>query len=145
MLAPFFFFRDPDAIVRPCITFSSCIKAFSQPEIIEKFYSSAINGETTASKTTRLSSFPEYLLLHLKKFFVNSEYQASKLDVAVEMPDTLDLSEIKGIMDEPFCNFSTHTQKLKLMSNSFLIRLWTTTERRTFTGCRGKSSPTRSR
>ncbi|KAK6620294.1 hypothetical protein RUM44_006695 [Polyplax serrata] len=92
---------DPESLVRPHIKFSSCLEAFSQPEIIERFYSSAINRATTASKTTRLSSFPDYLLIHLKKFYVNSEYQASKLDVSVEMPDVMDLTQIRGCGRQP--------------------------------------------
>jgi len=36
------------------------------------------------------------LLIHLKKFTVKEDWTPIKLDVAVEMPDTLDLSSMRG-------------------------------------------------
>lgn len=47
-------------------------------------------------RTTRLASFPDYLLIHLKKFTVKEDWTPIKLDVAVEMPDMLDLSCLRG-------------------------------------------------
>lgn len=47
-------------------------------------------------RTTRLASFPDYLLIHLKKFTVKEDWTPIKLDVAVEMPDMLDLSSLRG-------------------------------------------------
>ncbi|KAK0162621.1 hypothetical protein PV327_006386 [Microctonus hyperodae] len=83
-------------IVRPHIELSSCLETFTRTEIIEQFYSSALNAKTTAKKLTRLATFPDYLLIHLKKFTVNNDWRMLKLDVAVEMPDILDLSALRG-------------------------------------------------
>ncbi|XP_008209827.1 ubiquitin carboxyl-terminal hydrolase 5 isoform X2 [Nasonia vitripennis] len=87
---------DPNLIVRPRIKLSSCLESFAKTEIVEQFYSSALNDKTTATKTTRLASFPDYLLLHLKKFTVKEDWTPIKLDVAVEMPDLLDLNFLRG-------------------------------------------------
>ncbi|KAJ4442782.1 ubiquitin carboxyl-terminal hydrolase 5 [Periplaneta americana] len=92
---------DPSFIVRPKIKLFSCLEAFSQPEIVEQFYSSALNEKTTARKTTRLASFPDYLLIHLKKFTLREDWVPIKLDVAVEMPDILDLSPLRGTGPQP--------------------------------------------
>jgi ubiquitin carboxyl-terminal hydrolase 5/13 len=46
----FMFARDPSVIVRPRIKLFSCLEAFSQAEIVEQFYSSALNEKTTARK-----------------------------------------------------------------------------------------------
>lgn len=43
-----------------------------------------------------MASFPDYLLIHLKKFTVKEDWTPIKLDVAVEMPDTLDLGSMRG-------------------------------------------------
>ncbi|XP_065340224.1 ubiquitin carboxyl-terminal hydrolase 5 [Cloeon dipterum] len=83
-------------VIRPHIKLDSCLETFSQAENIEQFYSTAINDKTTASKITRLATFPDYLMLHLKKFTLNEDWTPRKLDVAVEMPDVLDLSQIRG-------------------------------------------------
>ncbi|XP_034950209.1 ubiquitin carboxyl-terminal hydrolase 5 [Chelonus insularis] len=87
---------DSSVIVRPRIKFSSCLETISQMETIEQFYSTAINSKTNAKKITRLATFPDYLLIHLKKFTVNDDWTMVKLDVAVEMPDELDLSSLRG-------------------------------------------------
>jgi ubiquitin carboxyl-terminal hydrolase 5/13 len=42
--------RDPSAVVRPRIKLLSCLEAFSQAEIVEQFYSSALEEKTTAQK-----------------------------------------------------------------------------------------------
>ncbi|XP_033225385.1 ubiquitin carboxyl-terminal hydrolase 5 [Belonocnema kinseyi] len=85
--------------VRPRIKLSSCLEAFGRSETIEQFYSTALKEITTASKTTRLASFPDYLLIHLKKFNVKEDWTPIKLDVEVEMPDVLDLGwlQAKGL------------------------------------------------
>lgn len=87
---------DPSVVVRPRIKLLSCLEAFVQAEIVEQFYSSALNEKTTAEKTTRLASFPDYLLIHLKKFTLREDWIPIKLDVAVEMPDILDLCALRG-------------------------------------------------
>ncbi|XP_057320588.1 ubiquitin carboxyl-terminal hydrolase 5 [Microplitis mediator] len=92
---------DSGTIVRPHIKFSSCLETFAGVESIEQFYSTAINGKTTASKITRLATFPDYLLIHLKKFTVNEDWTLAKLDVAVEMPDILDLNSLRGCGLQP--------------------------------------------
>ncbi|KZC06438.1 PREDICTED: ubiquitin carboxyl-terminal hydrolase 5 [Dufourea novaeangliae] len=87
---------DSNTVVRPRIEFLSCLRAFVQSETVEQFYSSALNEKTTAQKTTRLASFPDYLLIHLKKFTVKEDWTPVKLDVVVEMPELLDLSILRG-------------------------------------------------
>jgi len=42
--------RDPSVVVRPRIKLLSCLEAFAQAEIVEQFYSSALNEKTTAEK-----------------------------------------------------------------------------------------------
>ena len=46
----FTFHRKAEEIVRPKVTLQSCLEALSRPEEIQNFYSSAINGKTTALK-----------------------------------------------------------------------------------------------
>ncbi|EFN75726.1 ubiquitin carboxyl-terminal hydrolase 5 [Harpegnathos saltator] len=92
---------DSNALVRPRLKLSSCLETFIRSETVEQFYSSALNGRTMAHKTTRLDSFPDYLLIHLRKYTVQEDWTPIKLDVAVEMPDTLDLSFLRGTGLQP--------------------------------------------
>lgn len=87
---------DPKSIVRPIIPFSECLTAFLEPGLVEDFYSSAIQGKTTALKTTRLATFPDFLMVQLKKFTIGDDWVPRKLDVSVQMPDSLDLSQLRG-------------------------------------------------
>lgn len=92
---------DSNVLVRPRIKLSSCLQAFIRSETVEQFYSSALNERTTAQKTTRLATFPDYLLIHLKKFTMKEDWTPVKLDVAVEMPDRLDLNSLRGFGLQP--------------------------------------------
>lgn len=42
--------RPADSLVRPKITLQDCLNAFTQTELVEQFYSTAIDGKTTAKK-----------------------------------------------------------------------------------------------
>lgn len=50
--------------------------------------------KTFAKKTVRLLTSPDYLLIQLKKFDVDANWVPCKLDVEVEMPDSLDLTKL---------------------------------------------------
>lgn len=92
---------EPNLFVRPRITLQSCLDRFGQSEIVEQFYSSAINGQTTAKKTTRLATMPDFIMLHLKKFTLREDWTCVKLDVAVDIPDILDLSTLRSTGLQP--------------------------------------------
>ncbi|KFB47436.1 AGAP012248-PA-like protein [Anopheles sinensis] len=87
---------DPDSLVRPKIPLAACLDTFAQPELVEQFYSSAIGAKTTAKKTTKLASMPDYLMLHLKKFTLKEDWTSVKLDVAIDIPEVLDLETLRG-------------------------------------------------
>lgn len=87
---------DPARQVRPHIPFDACLEVFLREENIEQFFSTAIKKKVTASKTTRLGTFPDYFLIQLKKFTVKQDWTTAKLDVAVDMPWEVDLSRLRG-------------------------------------------------
>ncbi len=43
-------FRDPKDIVRPRISLNACLEVFAAQEIVDDFYSTAINAKSTAAK-----------------------------------------------------------------------------------------------
>jgi ubiquitin carboxyl-terminal hydrolase 5/13 len=85
-----------DSLVRPRIPLKTCLEQLAEPEIVENFFSTAINDKTTAAKRVRLSTMPDYLLLHLRKFTLRDDWTPIKLDVSVECPDELDISFLRG-------------------------------------------------
>ncbi|RWS15264.1 ubiquitin carboxyl-terminal hydrolase 5-like protein [Dinothrombium tinctorium] len=99
-------------IVRPKIPLDACFDAFIQPEIVDDFYSTAINGKTKAMKSTKLKSFPDYLMIQLKKFTFDDNWVPKKLDVSIEVPDVIDLIRLRGTGlqpgEEKLPDFKTH-------------------------------------
>lgn len=92
---------DPNAYVRPRITLQSCLDRFGQTEMVEQFYSTAIDGQTTAKKMASLATMPDYMILHLKKFTLREDWTCVKLDVSVDIPDVLDLSALRSTGLQP--------------------------------------------
>ncbi|XP_013780596.1 ubiquitin carboxyl-terminal hydrolase 5-like isoform X1 [Limulus polyphemus] len=87
---------DPNAVIRPKIPLSVCLENFAAPETLEDFFSTAINAKSTALKTTTIKTFPDYLMIQLKKFTLADDWVPKKLDISVDVPDILDLSFLRG-------------------------------------------------
>uniref|UniRef100_A0A3B5K7V1 Ubiquitin carboxyl-terminal hydrolase n=1 Tax=Takifugu rubripes TaxID=31033 RepID=A0A3B5K7V1_TAKRU len=87
--------------VRAQIPFTACMAAHSEPEILTDFWSSAVQAKTTATKTTRFASFPDHLVIQIKKFTFGLDWVPKKLDVSIDVPDTLDLSALRATGQQP--------------------------------------------
>lgn len=93
--------RAADDVVRPRVPLSACLEAFAAPETIQDFYSSAIRGKTHAQKSAALGTFPPLLVLHMRKFVLDAGWVPRKLDVFVDVPDTLDLAPLRAADPAP--------------------------------------------
>merc|ERR1711904_389973 len=87
---------EPGDIVRPRIKLEDCLDSFASPCEVADFYSSAIKARTTAFKTTKLKTFPDYLVLHMARFVIGDNWAVKKLDAFVEVPDEIDLSFLRA-------------------------------------------------
>ncbi|XP_033836571.1 ubiquitin carboxyl-terminal hydrolase 5 [Periophthalmus magnuspinnatus] len=87
---------DTSSTVRAQIPFTSCMAALTEPEVLTDFWSSAVQAKTTATKTMRFASFPDYLVIQIKKFTFGLDWVPKKLDVSIDVPDTLDLSALRA-------------------------------------------------
>ncbi|NWS68922.1 UBP13 hydrolase, partial [Crotophaga sulcirostris] len=88
--------RPPPELVRAKIPFSACLQAFSEPSNVEDFWSSALQAKSAGVKTSRFASFPEYLVVQIKKFTFGLDWIPKKLDVSIDMPDFLDISHLRA-------------------------------------------------
>ncbi|OCT80740.1 ubiquitin carboxyl-terminal hydrolase 13 isoform X1 [Xenopus laevis] len=88
--------RPPPELVRAKIPFSACLQAFSEPENVPDFWSSALQAKSAGVKTSRFSSFPEYLVVQIKKFTFGLDWVPKKLDVTIDMPDLLDINHLRA-------------------------------------------------
>eukprot|EP01097_Dermamoeba_algensis_P003082 TRINITY_DN2241_c0_g1_i1.p1 TRINITY_DN2241_c0_g1~~TRINITY_DN2241_c0_g1_i1.p1 ORF type:complete len:575 (+),score=171.33 TRINITY_DN2241_c0_g1_i1:69-1793(+) len=80
-----------EQVIRPRVNLIQCLERFAAPEIISDFYSEAAKSKTTAKKTTRLATFPDVLSIQLRKFYLDDNWSPKKLDVFVDVPETVDL------------------------------------------------------
>ncbi|XP_044473875.1 ubiquitin carboxyl-terminal hydrolase 14-like isoform X4 [Mangifera indica] len=85
-----------DEIVRPRVPLEACLAAFSAPEEISDFYTTALKAKTTAIKNAGLTSFPDYLVLHMRKFVMEEGWVPKKLDVYIDVPDIIDISHMRS-------------------------------------------------
>ncbi|KAG8435759.1 hypothetical protein GDO86_013629 [Hymenochirus boettgeri] len=83
-------------LVRARIPFTSCLEAFAAPEQLDEFWSAALQAKSNALKTSCFASFPDYLVIQIKKFSFGVDWVPKKLDVSIDVPDELDLSEFRG-------------------------------------------------
>ncbi|KAJ8374375.1 hypothetical protein SKAU_G00049550 [Synaphobranchus kaupii] len=88
--------RAPPEPVRARIPFTACLQAFTEPENVADFWSSALQAKSAGVKTSRFASFPEYLVLQIKKFTFGVDWVPKKLDVNIDVPDFLDLSRFRA-------------------------------------------------
>uniref|UniRef100_A0A8C0XZI6 Ubiquitin carboxyl-terminal hydrolase n=1 Tax=Cyprinus carpio carpio TaxID=630221 RepID=A0A8C0XZI6_CYPCA len=51
--------------------------------------------------TTRFASFPDHLVIQIKKFTFGLDWVPKKLDVSIDVPDTLDLSSLRAMGQQP--------------------------------------------
>ncbi|XP_044290591.1 ubiquitin carboxyl-terminal hydrolase 13 isoform X2 [Varanus komodoensis] len=93
--------RPPPELVRARIPFSACLQAFSEPENVNDFWSSALQAKSAGVKTSRFASFPEYLVMQIKKFTFGLDWIPKKLDVSIDMPDLLDISHLRATGLQP--------------------------------------------
>ncbi|XP_066565709.1 ubiquitin carboxyl-terminal hydrolase 13 isoform X2 [Amia ocellicauda] len=88
--------RTPPEPVRARIPFSACLQACKEPENVNDFWSSALQAKSAGVKTSRFASFPEYLVVQIKKFTFGVDWVPKKLDLSIDMPDFLDISHLRA-------------------------------------------------
>ncbi|XP_052206730.1 ubiquitin carboxyl-terminal hydrolase 14 isoform X2 [Diospyros lotus] len=85
-----------DQIIRPRVHLHDCLLSFVAEEEVHDFYSTELKAKVTATKAARLTSFPDYLVLHMRKFVMEEGWVPKKLDVYIDVPDTIDISYMRS-------------------------------------------------
>ncbi|XP_071730177.1 ubiquitin carboxyl-terminal hydrolase 14-like isoform X2 [Rutidosis leptorrhynchoides] len=116
-----------DEIVRPRVPLSVCLDSFYHAEEVQGFYSTALKARTTAIKTAGLTSFPDYLVLHMRKFVMEAGWVPKKLDVYIDVDDVIDISHLrsKGLQPGeellPEDASESEEESTKLMANEDIV------------------------
>ncbi|KAL4155017.1 hypothetical protein PRNP1_007131 [Phytophthora ramorum] len=93
--------KDGEERVVPIVPFEACVEKTLAPESIEDFLSPATGKKGSAQKSVRFCSFPRYLLVQMRRFFVAEDWTPKKLEVVVNVPEKFSLSRFvsKGLVD----------------------------------------------
>ena len=86
----------PEDCVKYYVDLEDCLANFATPDVVPDFLSPATHERGTASKTTGMRTFPNYLMLQVRRFTLTANWQPKKLDVVLNVPDTLDLEYLKS-------------------------------------------------
>ncbi|CAF3373949.1 unnamed protein product [Rotaria sp. Silwood1] len=83
-------------IVRPIVPLTQAIARWAEPEIIEDFKINRNLPKATIRRTQRFLTFPDYLLIQLKKYTFNDDWTPRKIDVSMEIPDDIDINSLRA-------------------------------------------------
>ncbi len=84
-------------VVRLKVPFMRCLEALGAEESVEDYKSGVTGEKTVATKHLRLATFPDLLIVQVKKFRMAPDWTTMKLDVELEFPnEILDLSFLRG-------------------------------------------------
>uniref|UniRef100_T1J4C8 Ubiquitin carboxyl-terminal hydrolase n=1 Tax=Strigamia maritima TaxID=126957 RepID=T1J4C8_STRMM len=85
-----------EEMVRARIPFLACLEAMATPKSVQGFFNTALQADTTVVKTSRMATYPDFLMIQLEKFTFEDGWIPKKLDVSIDVPDELDLLLLKG-------------------------------------------------
>jgi ubiquitin carboxyl-terminal hydrolase 5/13 len=108
-------------VIRPRIALSACIETWAAQRAVADFYSPELKRSTTASKTLRLSTFPDYLMIQLEKYTIGEGWVPKKLDVSIDVPDELDLSYLRGSGLQPGEELMSEESSVQVDLNSEVV------------------------
>ena len=83
-------------IVRPIVPLTQAIARWAEPEEVHDFKIKSGASGTKIRKTQRFITFPDYLLIQMKKYTYNDDWTPRKIDVSMDMPDELDLNSLRA-------------------------------------------------
>ncbi|CAN0187122.1 unnamed protein product [Ectocarpus sp. 6 AP-2014] len=82
--------------IKPVVPLSACLARLAADETLPDYRSPATGKAGPALKHVRLGNFPRYLLVQLRRYYVDTDWQPKKMDVEVEVPLTLDLESLRS-------------------------------------------------
>ncbi|EWM24947.1 ubiquitin carboxyl-terminal [Nannochloropsis gaditana] len=83
--------------VFPIVPFAACFETFVRTEDVEDYFSTALGRKGLARKSVRFQTFPRYLIVQLKRYYVDTQtWEGKKLEAVVDVPEVLDLRAWRG-------------------------------------------------
>jgi len=86
--------KEEEKII-PNVPFEACLEG-SLSEDLDLWYSPVSLKKSGAMKTTRMKTFPKYLLLQVARYYYDEKYTPQKMEVVVNVPEKLNLEKYKA-------------------------------------------------
>jgi ubiquitin carboxyl-terminal hydrolase 5/13 len=80
----------------PTISFRACVEEWATGQADERRWPHLNNARHGASKQTRFSSFPRYLIVQMLRYTVGPDWTPIKLEVNVDVPEEIDLEPYRS-------------------------------------------------
>ncbi|CEG38959.1 ubiquitin carboxyl-terminal [Plasmopara halstedii] len=106
--------------VVPNVPFAACLERTFAPEVIEDYLFPATSRKGQAQKTVRVHSFPRYLLVQMRRYYVAENWTPKKMEVEVKVPETFSLAHFvsKGLLDGEELMPESETTKSAVVSTA---------------------------
>lgn len=88
--------QESEEKVLPEVPLEACLQKYAADELVDGYYSAYLKEKTQAKRTVRLSSFPTYLVIHLRRYYVGEDWTPKKLEVLVDMPEKVSLNKLRA-------------------------------------------------
>ena len=88
-------------VAKPRCPLDACLSHWAATESVVDYTSPATGLRGEASRHTRLQTCPRYLLVKINRYYATADWTEKKLDVLVEVPEKLDLSQLRAPSTRP--------------------------------------------
>ena len=82
--------------VVPRVPFEACLRHFAEEEALDDFYSTALQRKSRAKRRVRFKSFPPFLVVYLRRYYVDATWRPCKLEVSVDIPAEISLEHLRS-------------------------------------------------
>ena len=94
--------EEEKAAAPKSVNFGTLLETWASEGEIDGFFSSATKQRGTAVRRARMATFPPYLAVKISRYYVDTTtWEPKKLDVDIQVPETLDLASLKAPARDP--------------------------------------------
>ncbi|CAM9831562.1 unnamed protein product [Heterosigma akashiwo] len=87
--------------VKPLVPWAACLERWAAPGAVEGYRSPLAGRAVTATKVQRFKTFPRYLVVQIKRYYLTETWEQKKKDVEVDMPETLSIDHLRSMGLQP--------------------------------------------
>lgn len=84
--------NEVNGVRRKMINLDLCLSSFFSEEYIEEYTSPVLKVKGRARQGVRMGSFPDFLIIQIRRFAYTANFDIKKLDVDVQIDDEIDLN-----------------------------------------------------